>query len=279
MTSPGALALAAAAALARPWFVVLPPALLVAYELGRSDARSFLRWPRSSSSRGLAAFGYLVLAGSSSGVGAASLRRGRSWWPRPPASPSRRSGWASSRWLVAVGDEARPRPEAALLSRACRAWCSRRESSARRRAVREWRSDRARARPARVRDRGGCLVARSTERRCRRSGGGARARRLAVPGLDRSPSDRAAGMSVFARTEDRRSCSSSARSLRSEPRSRCCTTCAAARGRGGGRGRVAARHILAWSSVHADAKGLAAAVPSPRDWVDQKAARTPACSS
>lgn len=64
----GALALAGAAALTRPWFVVLPPALLVAYELPRHSRESFLRWPRSLVFAGLAVFGYFVVAATAPGA-------------------------------------------------------------------------------------------------------------------------------------------------------------------------------------------------------------------
>jgi hypothetical protein len=68
----GAIALAIAAALTRPWFVVLAPALLVAYELPRrSERSSFLRWPRSLAFAGLAAFAYVVLAATAPEVGVA----------------------------------------------------------------------------------------------------------------------------------------------------------------------------------------------------------------
>jgi hypothetical protein len=66
----GAIVVAAAAALARPWFVLLPPALLVAYELPRRETRSsFLRWPRSLVFAGLAVFAYLVLAATAPDAG------------------------------------------------------------------------------------------------------------------------------------------------------------------------------------------------------------------
>ena len=64
----GALALAGAAALTRPWFVVLPPALLIAYELPRHSRESFLRWPRSLVFAGLAVFGYFVVAATAPGA-------------------------------------------------------------------------------------------------------------------------------------------------------------------------------------------------------------------
>jgi hypothetical protein len=64
----GAVALAGAAALTRPWFVVLPPALLVAYELPRHSRESFLRWPRSLVFAGLAVFGYFVVAATAPGA-------------------------------------------------------------------------------------------------------------------------------------------------------------------------------------------------------------------
>ncbi|MHB8643322.1 MAG: glycosyltransferase family 39 protein [Gaiellaceae bacterium] len=65
----GALAFAAAAALTRPWFVVLPPALLVAHELSRIGPRTFLRWPGALAFAGFAAFAYLVLAISAPEIG------------------------------------------------------------------------------------------------------------------------------------------------------------------------------------------------------------------
>lgn len=65
----GALALGVAAALTRPWFVVLPIALLVAYELPRSSRASFLRWPRSLAFAGFAVFAYFVLAATAPEVG------------------------------------------------------------------------------------------------------------------------------------------------------------------------------------------------------------------
>jgi hypothetical protein len=58
----GAVALAAAAAITRPWFVLLPLALLVAYGLPRRRWRAFLRWPRTLWLAGLAGGAYLVLA-------------------------------------------------------------------------------------------------------------------------------------------------------------------------------------------------------------------------
>jgi hypothetical protein len=65
-----AVVVAGAAALARPWFVLLPPALLVAYELPRRETRSsFLRWPRSLAFAGLAVFAYLVLAATAPDAG------------------------------------------------------------------------------------------------------------------------------------------------------------------------------------------------------------------
>jgi hypothetical protein len=67
----GALAFATAAAFARPWFVVLPPALLVAYEVSRNDTRSFLRWPKSLVFAGFAAFAYVLLALTAPQVGSA----------------------------------------------------------------------------------------------------------------------------------------------------------------------------------------------------------------
>ena len=63
-----AVALAVAAALTRPWFVVLPPALLVAWDLPRAG-RTFLRWPGSLAFAALAAFAYLVVAATAPEVG------------------------------------------------------------------------------------------------------------------------------------------------------------------------------------------------------------------
>jgi hypothetical protein len=65
----GSLALATAAALTRPWFVVLPVALLIAYELPRDSRDSFLRWPRALAFAGFAAFAYIVLAATAPEVG------------------------------------------------------------------------------------------------------------------------------------------------------------------------------------------------------------------
>jgi hypothetical protein len=68
----GAIVVAAAAALARPWFVLLPAALLVAYELPRRETQSsFLRWPRSLAFAGLAVFAYLVVAATAPDAGSA----------------------------------------------------------------------------------------------------------------------------------------------------------------------------------------------------------------
>jgi hypothetical protein len=58
----GALALAVAAALARPWLALLPLALLVAYELPRERWRSLLRWPVPLAMAPLAGIAYLGLA-------------------------------------------------------------------------------------------------------------------------------------------------------------------------------------------------------------------------
>jgi hypothetical protein len=66
-----ALVLAAAAALVGAWFALLPPALLAAYELPRNGRRSFLRWPRSLVFAGFAAFAYLVLAATAPEAGSA----------------------------------------------------------------------------------------------------------------------------------------------------------------------------------------------------------------
>jgi hypothetical protein len=72
-----ALALAGAAALARPWYVVLPPALLVAYELPHAT-RQYLRWPRSLLFAAFAAFAYFVLASTAPEVGPALTAPGAS---------------------------------------------------------------------------------------------------------------------------------------------------------------------------------------------------------
>lgn len=57
-----AVSLAAAAALTRPWFTVLPLALLVAYGLPRSGWRLLWRWPGSLALAALVGVGYLLLA-------------------------------------------------------------------------------------------------------------------------------------------------------------------------------------------------------------------------
>jgi hypothetical protein len=58
----GALALAVAAALARPWLAVLPLALLAAYVLPRARWRSLLHWPMPLAVTPLAGIAYLGLA-------------------------------------------------------------------------------------------------------------------------------------------------------------------------------------------------------------------------
>jgi hypothetical protein len=65
----GALALGTAAAFTRPWFVVLPIALLVAYELPRDSRDSFLRWPRALAFAGFATFAYFLLAATAPEAG------------------------------------------------------------------------------------------------------------------------------------------------------------------------------------------------------------------
>jgi hypothetical protein len=57
-----AVSLAIAAAITRPWLVVLPFALILAYGLPRPRWRSSLRWPRSLAVAGLAGLAYLTLA-------------------------------------------------------------------------------------------------------------------------------------------------------------------------------------------------------------------------
>src|SRR6266545_1852927 len=113
----GALALATAAAFARPWFVVLPPALLVAYELRRGGRGSFLRWPRSLVFAGYAVFAYLVLARTAPEIGSALT---------DPAATARAAaaslavvvfGAGIIPWfLAAAGAPLTSRPETALLA-------------------------------------------------------------------------------------------------------------------------------------------------------------------
>ncbi|MEX2211328.1 MAG: glycosyltransferase family 39 protein [Gaiellaceae bacterium] len=114
----GALALAGAAALTRPWFVVLLPALLVAYELPRRSPRSFLRWPRSLAFAGLAGVAYLLLVELAPEVGAGFSM------PRAAARAAAASlavaavGLGVLPWLLALPavKRARTQPEAALLT-------------------------------------------------------------------------------------------------------------------------------------------------------------------
>src|SRR6266508_2134898 len=117
VAAPGAV-YATAAAFARPWFVVLPPALLVAYELRRGGRGSFLRWPRSLVFAGYAVFAYLVLARTAPEIGSALT---------DPAATARAAaaslavvvfGAGIIPWFLAAAG-ARPltsRPETALLA-------------------------------------------------------------------------------------------------------------------------------------------------------------------
>lgn len=114
----GALMLAAAAALTRPWFVVLPPALLVAYELPRHARGSWLRWPKSLAFAGLAAFAYVVLATTAPEVGRALTSPGAAARAAAASVVAVVVGTGVVPWLLAAS-RARPlaaRPETALLA-------------------------------------------------------------------------------------------------------------------------------------------------------------------
>jgi hypothetical protein len=113
----GALALATAAAVTRPWFVVLPIALLVAYELPRSSRDSFLRWPRALVFAGFAAFGYFVLAATAPEVGHALTSPGAIARAATASLVVAVVGVGVIPWLLvaAGGRSSTSRPETALL--------------------------------------------------------------------------------------------------------------------------------------------------------------------
>jgi hypothetical protein len=270
-----ALALATAAALTRPWFVVLPPALLVAYDLPRSR-RTFLRWPGRSHSPGFAAFAYVVLATTAPEVGDALSS---------PAADARSAaaGFAVLvmsvgvvPWLL-VGSRARAPAETALLG-ACL--------------------------PALVlaagvfgKVRGGAglderpllvlvplvltLAAAAWRERAVRPGVAATLgvvallAALALPGLGRAP------VAHRRRAQRRRSGRTLSRAARRRRRGRYCAC-------GAGASSTAYRwvaapaafalllvggHAAAWWSVRTEARALAATEPGPRGWVDRRADR------
>jgi len=114
----GALALATGAALARPWFAVLPPALLVAYGLPRDRWRSLLRWPRPLVFAGLAGVAFFVLARAAPEAAIALASLGSSARAAAASFAVAIVGVGIIPWLLAASG-VRPvaaRPETALLA-------------------------------------------------------------------------------------------------------------------------------------------------------------------
>jgi hypothetical protein len=108
-----ALAVAVAAAFARPWFVVLAPALLVASEWPRGG--SFLRWPRSLVFAAYAVFAYFLLAHTAPQIGSSLTAPGAAARAALASVVVAVVGTAVVPWLLA----ATVRPSEAILLRTC----------------------------------------------------------------------------------------------------------------------------------------------------------------
>jgi hypothetical protein len=276
-----AIALAIAAALARPWLVVLPPALLVAYELPRSR-KSFLLWPRSLVFAGLAAFAYLVVATTAPAAGSGLASPGEAARAAAASLAVVAVGAGVVPWLLAASGwrRATARPETALLAACLPALllaagvfgAAGGASGVEERpllvlvplvlalAASAWLDGDVRLRPAVV---AGAVVVLAA---------------LALPGLGRVAVSHAAGLSLVARRGGSRTglAAGAAAAV-----AIALVLLAVLRGRG--RGRLVlpaalalvlvAGHALAWSSVHAEARALAAGAPGPRGWVDRHAGK------
>lgn len=271
----GALLLATLAAFARPWFVVLPPALLIAYELPRNSAQSFLRWPRSLVFAGLAAGAYLLLATTAPEVGSALASPGQSLRAGAASLAVVALGAGLVPWLLAVSG-ARPfasRPETALLAVCAPAlavaagvFAASGDGLDERPllalvplvlalAASVWVRGVSRFRPAAYV--GGFVVLAA----------------LALPTLGRAASERGAGLSLVAPNGASKAVlvlvvavavGVALALLRLLPRRPVVFAAAVAL-------VLLVEHVAAWSSVRSESRALAASEPAPRGWVDRNA--------